>query len=72
MSYILLVFVLYPVMMMVGNDYKYYGRTLVIRISIIRTLGYLNAIMNQKSQKSEWFLDLLGLLYYSTVDRKDI
>ena len=60
-----------------------YSRTSIIRISIIQTLSYLNTIL--KSQKnnlimylqnqvinemSVWFLDLLGLLYHSTVGRK--
>ena len=62
-----------------------YSRTSIIRISIIQTLSYLNTIL--KSQKnnlimylqnqvinemSVWFLDLLGLLYHSTVGRKHI
>ena len=29
-----------------------YSRTLIIQISIIRTLGYLNAVLNLKSKKA--------------------
>ena len=58
-----------------------YSRTSIIWISIIRTLSYPNTILKLKSfdfQQNQviingmlvWFLDLLGLLYYSTVDRK--
>ena len=60
-----------------------YSRALIIRISITRILGYPNTILNFKIQKTPWFsakssskwmsvwiLDLLGLLYHSTVGRK--
>ena len=36
--------------------YTQYSRTSIIRISIIRTLGYLNAILNLKFQKQFDFL----------------
>ena len=60
-----------------------YSRTSVIRISIVQTLGYPNAIMNAEIPKVSSttqvingmlvrFLDLLGLLYHSTVDRRHI
>ena len=60
-----------------------YSRTSIIRISIIQTLGYPNAIFNFKILKTIWFsakpsnkwnvhviLDLLGLLYHSAVGKK--
>ena len=59
-----------------------YSRTSIIRISIIWTLSYPNTIFNFKiprqfdflqnqaiNDMSVWFLDLLGLLYHSTVGR---
>ena len=62
---------------------KWYSRSSIVRISIIRTLSYPNTISNLKSfdfhffQQNQvingmlvWFLDFLGLLYYSTVERE--
>ena len=61
-----------------------YSRTSTIWISIIWTLGYLNAISNFEIPKRPfdflqnqvinkipvWFLDLLDILYHSTVGWK--
>ena len=63
--------------------YWWYSRTSVIQISIIHTLGYPNAILNfnilednlfSETPSHDWnacvILDLLGLLYHSTLGRK--
>ena len=59
------------------------SRISIIQISIIWTIGYLNATSNFKitrqfdipqnqvlNEMSVWSIDLLGLLYHNTVDRK--